>query len=338
MGPAGAGQSARVFSQRTEQDVHAADEHDGKVGKHVQLQLRAADDEKDGEEGRGPVVRRCHQILRQGAEVAEYRAQHHADQQGGEAQGDRANPKLQHGQRRGKKHESNGHVPPVGVGVKQGLQLCQQKAHEGAQSERGGDLQQGIDQDGGQLDRPAVQRPRNPKGDGEHHQAHGVVQRDHGQQEVCQRSLCLILPHDHQRGRGRCGGGNGAQRDGLRCGQLVRQSKMQKEQGQIHKQGCGQRLHHAHHEGLPAGMLQAVQPEFVADCEGDETQRDFGYQGQRFHRFHGGKAEPVNAQGAQTVWPDQYAGHQISGNIGKLQRPDEPRHQQAGQQCNGNGK
>lgn len=67
-------------------------------------------------------------------------------------------------------------------------------------------------------------------------------QRDDGQQQIDQRALCLVLPHDHERcGRGRCRG-DGAERDGLRDGQPAVCKQCDHDQRDIDQERRGQRL------------------------------------------------------------------------------------------------
>ena len=69
---------ARIFSCRTACDIHNANEYDHDIGEHREFKLRTAKHEKEYEQGRGPAVHPFHKLLGEIANIAKYRAEHHA--------------------------------------------------------------------------------------------------------------------------------------------------------------------------------------------------------------------------------------------------------------------
>ena len=233
---------AEILAKRSRQNIHNADENDHTVLEHAQIQPRAGDDEERREQRARPPVGLFHDLSRQRAEVAEQRAEHHARQQRRETDGHRADLEFRHGQRRGQENKCDGHVQTVGVGVEQLFQLREHPAAKCAERQRAHDLDQRIDDDGDHIERAGVERLCDAERHRKHDQADRIVQRDDGQQQIDQRALCLVLPHDHERcGRGRCRG-DGTERDGLRDGQPAVCKQCDHDQRDIDQERRGQRL------------------------------------------------------------------------------------------------
>ena len=74
-------------------------------------------------------------------------------------------------------------------------------------------------------------------------------------------------------------------------------------------------------------MLQRGHTELVADGERDEAQRDLGHERQVLDIFIACEAQPVDAEAAEAVWPDQHTGDQIGRHRGQLERFEHARHQ-----------
>ena len=310
---------AEVFAERARQDIHDTDQHDQSVLEHAQIQPRAGDDEERREQRARPPVGFFHDLSRQRAEVAEQRAEHHARQKRREADRDRADLELRHGQRRGQKDERDGHVQAVRVGVEELFQLRQHPAAERAERERADDLDERVDDDGDHVERAGIERLRNAERHREHHQTDRVVQRDDRQQQVDQRALGLILPDDHQRGgRGRRRG-DGAEGDGLRDGELAARRERDGDERDIDQEGGGQRLQNADDERLLAGMLELRHAELAADGERDEAQRDLRDQRQAVHILLRREAKPLDAEKTQAVRADEHARDQIRRHRGGSQ-------------------
>ena len=334
----GTGKCAEVFAQGTGEDVNHAHDNHQQIAEYAQLQLRAADDEKQRQQGIGPPVGFLHDVLGKGADVAEDGAQHHAHQQGGKADGDGAQVEFMLSQGHGEEHKGDGHVQAVGVGIEQLFQLSQHPAGNRAQGQGADDFHQGIDQDGNHIHRAGGEGLGHAEGDGEHHQTHRVVQGHNGQKQVYQLALGLVLAHHHQRGGGGGGGADGAQGDGLRRRELIREQGAEDQKRDVDEHRRHQRLENADDRGRPAGLLQGGQAEFGADGEGDEAQRHVGHQRKFFHICKAGESQAVYAQKAQAVWAHQYAGDQIAGDRGQAQGFEYPGHHQTRQNGNGQGK
>ena len=305
------------------------------MGKDAQLQLRAGEHEEQHQQRRRPLVRAGHDLLGQGAEVAEDAAQHHAHQQGGKAQLRRPQGDGELGQGHGQEHKADGHGQTVGVGMEELFQLRQAPAGDGAQDQRGQDLQDGIDHNGIDVHDPAAQRLGNTEGNGEKHQAHRVVQSDDGQQQIGQGALGLVLAHDHQRGGRRGGGGDGAEGDGRGQGQHIRPQEMEDHQGDVHAAGGDHGLENADHQGLLAGLPQLGEAEFVADGEGDEAQGHIGDQAQAVQLLIAGKAEAGHAQRAHKTGADQKTGDQIRRHIRQMPAVHHAGHHESGKHGDG---
>ena len=264
----------QILAERTRNDIHHADEHDRAIFEHAEIELRAGDDEKRRKQRARPPVCFGHDLFRQRAEVAEDRAEHHARQKRRKTDGHGADRNFRHRQRRNKEYQRDGHVQTVRVGVEQRFELCEHPAADRAQSQRADDLQKRVDHDRNEVKRVRVERLCNAEGDGEHDQAHRVVQCDDRQQQVHQRALGLVLPDDHQgscRSR-RCG--NCAEGDGLGNGQLAVCKENDRDQRDIHKERRGQRLQNADDKRLLAGFFEVGKTELAADRKRDKAERD----------------------------------------------------------------
>ena len=211
-------------------------------------------------------------------------------------------------------------------------------SHERAEQQRADHFNQRIEQYGGQAERTERDRLGNPEGHGKYNQPHCVVQRDNGQQQICQRALRLVLIYHHQRGGRRGGCSDGAEGNDHGERELVlSEDQMQPIEGNIDQKGGGQRLYNADDSCLPAGFSQLREPEFISDGKCDEAERHLGDEVQGGNLFHGGEADAGNAQTAETIGADQDAGQQITGDGRQLQRLDNAGHQQAGQQGKADG-
>ena len=138
------------------------------------------------------------------------------------------------------------------------------------------------------------------EGDGEDDKAHRIVERDDRQKQIDKLALCLVLAHDHQRGCGRRGGGDGAEDD-----------------------------------GLTAGFFEGGKAEFVADGERDEAEGNVGDDGELVDRVHRDKAEAVKPKLAEAVRADQNTGDQIGGHGRQTERLKHAGHQQTCKDRNG---
>ena len=94
---------------------------------------------------------------------------------------------------------------------------------------------------------------------------------------------------------------------------------MQNQKSHVHKDGGGQCLKNGNDGGLAADVLQLLQPEFIADGEGDEAQGNITDEPQLFHEVKARQAQVGDAQGAQAQRPNQHAGNQIAGHVRQVE-------------------
>ena len=220
--------------------------------------------------------------------------------------------------------------------MKEDLQLGQQPACGGTQCQRCDDLQQGVEQNGDQIQLAADQRFGNAEADRKHDQAHCVIQCDDGQKEIGHRTLCFILAYYHQRGGRRSSRRNGAQGNRLSRRQLFRQQHVDRQQCGIHQQSGGQGLNNADDGSLVARGLQVLQTELISDGKGDEAQRHLRDQMQTAYRFSRDQAQTGNMHTPQNIGTDQYTGHQIRSYVRQSPQIEYARHQKSCQNRNGN--
>ena len=334
-GRLGAEECAEVFAEAPGHNVDHTQQHDHSLAEKAQLQLRAADYEEEREQRGGPPVGLFHQILRQRADVAEHRPEHHAGQQRRKADCDRPDLEAQSRQRAGQEHDSNAHVQAVGVGVEELFEPCQHHAHQRAEAQRKHDLQHRIDQNRDHIHRAGVHGVRDTEGNGEHDQTDRIVERNDRQQKIDQLALRLILPHDHQRRRRSGRRSDGAEDDGLIDADKAREEDAENDQHDIDQQRCSHRLHNADHRRLTAGLAQRTQPELVTDGKRDKAQRNVRDDGELTDRVHRHEAEAVQSESAEAVRADQNAGHQIRRHGRKPQRLEHAGHEKSRENCNG---
>ena len=220
--------------------------------------------------------------------------------------------------------------------MKEDLQLGQQPACGGTQCQRRNDLQQGVEQNGDQIQLAADQRFGNAEADRKHDQAHCVIQCDDGQKKIGHRTLCFILAYYHQRGGRRSSRRNGAQGNRLSRRQLFRQQHVDRQQCGIHQQSGGQGLNNADDGSLVTRGLQVLQTELISDGKGDEAQRHLRDQMQTAYRFSRDQAQTGNMHTPQNIGTDQYTGHQIRSYVRQSPQVEYTCHQKSRQSRDGN--
>ena len=247
---------AEILAKRARQNIHNADENDHTVFEHAQIQLRTGNDKERRKKRACPAVRLGHDLLRQRAQVTKQRAEHHACQKRREADRDRADLEFRHGQRRDQEYQRDGHIQTIRVGVEQRFQFCQHPAAERAEHQRTDNLKQRVDDNGNDVEGVCVERLRNAERDSENDQTDRVVQRHNRQQQVYQRTLCLILTNDHQRRCRGCCGCDSAQGNGLCNGKLAFCNQANDNKRKVNQKRCGQRLQNTDDKGLSAGFFE----------------------------------------------------------------------------------
>ena len=313
---AGALPGSEIFSRASGQYKDEADEDHGPPAEDSQLELGAAQHEKDCVEGHCPGITALENVLGKAACIAEDRAGHHADQEGGEGQLHRPQGQGIGGEGNGEQDEGDGHCQPVGSGIKELLKLCHEQAQHRAQSDRGQDLDQGIQGDRVDAQSPALQSQGDSHGDRENNQADRVIQGHDRQQQVGDRAVGLVLTDDHQGGCRRCGRGDGSQSDAdgdAEAGisdKSPEQEKRRIDDGRRrqgledpdHKRGFSDVPHGGHAELASYGKSDKAQGGRVDDTE-------------RLDILIGGKADPAYPQPPDPVGTDQHSREQKCRHI-----------------------
>ena len=199
--------------------------------------------------------------------------------------------------------------------MEEGLDLRQAQARQRAEEQRAEDLEDRVDDDGVDVHDPARESARDAEGHGEDDQTHRVVERDDRQQQVGELSLGLVLAHDHQRGGGRGGGRDRAERDGGRDGEGLREQEVQPQQRRVHDERRDESLQDADHQRLSAGLAQLGEAELVADGEGDEAQRHVRDRAERLELVKAGKAQARDVQRAEHAGADQHARDKVGRHV-----------------------
>ncbi len=334
----GAGEGTRDLTEGSEEDVDDADQDEDGLLEHRQIQAGAADDEEQDEEGLGPLLGPLHHFLRGLTDIAEDGAQHHAGQEGGEADVYPAHLEVEHGEGHGQHDKGNHEGETVAVGMEHPLDQGQDKAQDRAQEQGQDDLQKGLHQDGDHVESTAMESLGHAHGDGEENETHGVVQSDDGQEQVGQRALGLVLAHHHKGGGGSGGRGDGAQDDAGGEGEIIGprhgdEQEMHADQGGVHHQGGDHGLDDTDDGGLLTRMLEVLEAELVTDIKGDEAQGDIRDDGEI---TDGGdlvveaEAEAADGEAADAVGAHHNAGDEVGGDVGKMEPLEGTGHHQSG--------
>ena len=216
--------------------------------------------------------------------------------------------------------------------------MGQAKAGQRAQQQGAQNLDNGVDHNGEHIHHAGAQGLGNTEGHGKEHQAHRVVQRHNGQQQIRQGTFRFILAHHHQRGGRGGGGGDGAQGDGSGDGQCLRLYEAEGKQGRIHQQCCHHGLDHANNKGLAAGLLQLRQTKLIADGKGDKAQGHITDQTDILQLVIAGKADAGDMQRTDAAGADEHTGHQVGRHIRQVQPLDGTGHHQSREHGNGKRK
>ena len=249
----------------------------------------------------------------------------------------RPDVKLQHGQAHRQQDKGDGEAHPLGAGVEVFFQSVEGKARHSAQTQGEENLADRLHQDADHVDVAFFQGVGDAEGDREEHQAHGVVDGHHHQEQVGQGAVGLVLLDHHQGCRGSGSRRDGAQGDGRGRRDHVRPDKVEGQQGGVHHQGGDDRLQNADGDGLAAHALELAEPELVADHKGDEAQRHLGDDVERLDLLEGGKADEGQPQPPDQEGPQQQARHQIGGDGGQVNELDGAGHQKSRDQADGQG-
>ena len=126
---------ARIFTSRTCKDIHNADKHDYPVGKHGKFKFRAAQHEEQHQKGRTPTFYARHKFFREITNVAKYRTEHHANEQGRECDMYAAYFKGEHGKGNRQEYECDGNGQTFGSGMEETFAEIEKETHRCAKAQ-----------------------------------------------------------------------------------------------------------------------------------------------------------------------------------------------------------
>ena len=105
----------------------------------------------------------------------------------------------------------------------------------------------------------------------------------------------------------------------------------------VDEQSRGQRLKDSDYSRLLAGLLQLLEPEFIADREWDETERNVRNDRETLDIFHRREADAVktehSAEISEAVGSDQNSRDEVSGDCRKPERLYGTGHQKSREKC-----
>lgn len=316
----GAEQGSAVFSCRTGKNVDNADqENDDIIGKDRKIQLGAADDEEQHQQGGGPTVDTVHQLLGKVADVAEDGSEHHTDEQRRKRDMYATDGEAQHRKCNRQKDESDRHRKTLGSGMEESFKEAKEEAHHKSESKRESDLKNGIDDERDEVDVAEHQCLCYAKGDSKENESHSIVKRDDGEKQIGQRALRLVLTDYHQRRGGRGSRSDGTEHDGGGQGKLVGHCKMDSDKHGVHQDRGDNGLENSDDRCLLSRLFQLSETKFVTDGEGNKAECHVGKERKGFCVNIGlGKANALHAESAEHVRSDKNTCHEICRNGGKL--------------------
>ena len=202
------------------------------------------------------------------------------------------------------------------VGEKQLFEFSHQHTHQSTKEQGCQNFQQGIDDDGNDIQFPALQSLCDAEGDRKDHQAHCVVQSYDREQQVRDRPFCLILSDNHQCCGRCCRRGDRAKGDCNRQRQLFRtEDEVKGDQGSIHQQRGNNGLDDADDRCGPAGFLQVGKPEFISDIKCDKAKCYVRENTDLTDILHGREPQAFDMKPPQGIWSDQQSCDQEARNV-----------------------
>ena len=332
LGDAAAQVRAAILAGGAGDNIDDADDQGHGLGQHVEVKLRAGNDEEQDVQRHRPAVHTLHQFLGGGADVAEDGAGHHAHQQQGESAVDWADLEFQHTQTHRQHDEGDGQGHTLAAGMEEPLHPMEQQPHKAAETNGQKNFHDGFDDHGQHADLPVGQRRSDSKRHGEQQQTHSVVQRDHQHQQPGHGAVRLVLTNHHQRGGRGSGGGNGAQGDGAGDGNDVGEEQMQQQKYDIHDNGGDHGLQNADDDCPGADGTQLAQTELVAHSKGNKAQSSLADDTEDVHFLKGVEAKSGNVQPSKEKRPEKQSGDQIGRDSGKMQQTGKAGHEQSADQ------
>ena len=178
-GKAGVAELLEYFG--SPENIYDADEYDCQIGEDGQLQFRAAKHEKENEQRRCPTVDSIHEFFGEITNITENRTKHHARKQRGERDMYFPNMEFKHGKPDGEEYEPDGNGKSFGTGMEKPFAEGEYRPCDCPKPQRADDFQEGIDNDGNEIDFFCADCSCNPERDREKHEPYRVVQSNDGE-------------------------------------------------------------------------------------------------------------------------------------------------------------
>ena len=306
-----------VFTEGTSCDISDTDNNNGNAGEYGEIEFRAADNEEEDEDRSGPSVCSFHKFFGEVTDVAEYGTEHHTSEKRGEADMDAANVELEARDCNGHENERNGNCHTFGSGVEELLAECEEKTHDEAERERKYNLENGFKNDGEHVYGTGVDGFCDTEGDREYNETDSVVKRNDGEEDVGQRTLCLILTNDHECCCGSGCGCNGTENDRCGKGKMLRHSEMESDENDVYDKACEDCLEDTDDGSLFTDLLELSETEFVTDRECDEAERYVGNDAEAC-KLIVGDTDTGDIKCAEEKRSDQDTCDEVSCNCGEL--------------------
>ena len=173
----------------------------------------------------------------------------------------------------------------------------------------------------------------NAEGHREQQQAHRIVNGHHQHQQTGQGAIGFILPHHHQGSRRCRGRSNGTQGNGAGKGDHLGEYQVLADQHQIHQNRSQHSLADADGNGGATHSFQLLEPELIADGEGNKAQRRLGKDVHALHLLQRIEAQAGDLQSTQNKGTQQQACHQIGSYCRQMQQLGNAGKHQASHQC-----
>lgn len=328
---------ADVLAEAACDYVNHADDYHKIIGEHVELQLSAAENKEEGEKGSGPAVGLFHKLIGKGTGVAENGAQHHTDEEGGEANGDRADFKLEGGEGNSENNEADDKGHTVSVGMEEFFDGVKNITHNSAENERADNLDHRLNDDGDNIHSAHEEGAGNAESNCEADETHSIVKGDDGEKNIGDGTLCLVLADDHQCCGGSGGACDSAEGDGGREGEGLGESKVKTDHGSLNEDNGANAFADGHNNSLLAGFFELAEGELIADGKGYEAQGKVAYHTEGMDGLVAGEAEAFNAKSAKKERTDKNTGNQIGCDIGEFEHIHNAGHQKTCDKSNRDG-
>ena len=238
---------------------------------NLQIQLCTRDYKEKNVEGGRPTIDTFHKFFGSLTNVAEDGACHHTYQKQAETAMNRTDVEFQSGKANCQQNKGNRQAHALTSGVEKEFYAIQQKSHQAAQNQRKDDFQNGLDHDCQNTYLTICKSCGNAKGYGEQQKANSIINGNNKHEQSGQRTICLILPNDHQ-GCSRCGcRSDCAESNGTGDGDYCGESQVKCDQHNVHYNSGNDSLKNANDNSRAAHFFQLTETELVSDRKRNEA-------------------------------------------------------------------